>query len=1162
MPENIPIKNIIETTSPEGNYIVHAAAGTGKTWLLTSRIMRLLLSGAEPGSLLAITFTRKAAAEIHERVMQRLLSMAGANDIDLDKLLDQIGCPPAKNIRQRARNLYETLLTTDYPLRITTFHGFCQELLHRFALECGLPPGFQVVESISALKAMAWRKFSNALASSPDSSPAKSMTVLFEEFANPNTAKEALMTFIHHRADWWAYIENQSDPVSFACNQLKELLAVSGSEPGEKNIESEDINEALLRYSQLIGKHDTKTNLRHVDAIHAAMSQELSSKKWFSLVNKVFLDSHGRDRQAPSSKILLDKLGATDLEALGRLHAQILSVLNDLDKRRKREQTRRINRAWYDCGHALLMHFQSVKRQQEVLDFSDLEWQAYRLLTDDTHAQWVQYKLDQRIDHLLVDEFQDTNPTQWRLILPLLNEIAAGQTERNRSVFIVGDVKQSIYGFRRAAPDLFHHARLWLETHTAAISASQQLSRRSSPAVIEFVNTLFTGLEEDTGHSHADVSEKTYPLSGFDTHETLHDELWGQVTLLPLVSRKTTMKPEADTGLRDPLQMSRQTEENVTQNQHRREAETLARHINELIGQAIVDGDRHRPIHFGDIIVLFRSRTHVHTYEEVFRKAEIPFSGTGKNQFLDTFEIQDVMNLLRFLVSPDNDLALASVLRSPLFSCSSADLMTLAKINGHMWWQRLQDSHDKFSDTHPLHRACLLLQQWLTRVNRIPTHDLLDHIYSSANVIERYHASVPVHLCQRVEANLNRLLALALDLDGGRYPSLSRFLKELDFLGGDDETPSTGAPTVDRRVRFMTIHAAKGLEAPVIFLADAARSSEGNTSGIRAVVDWPTHAERPRNIILAGKKAERDPVSEKLIEKQNLAERREEANLLYVALTRARQYLFISGCEPARGHRGWYGFIDKRFRAKNLDTVKSKPGLNLALDAIGTGFTLSFGKAPKPDQPSKVIPDREFVIEPVLSKPFDKLLSPTVIHPSQIEDDAGGTRAMHIDAEHAQLQGHWTHRMLELLPDHPDPESLRMQLRSESTTILDDAIFNQCWEQARNLVSHPRMRSFFDPNTYIWSRNEMPILYTLDNQTVYGIIDRVVFRENEIVIMDYKTHGSATAANIKELAKPYTTQMKLYGDGINKLWPKKPVSLALVFTRCASIVDIPYPVNT
>ncbi len=1161
--------DIALATSPLNNVVVHAAAGTGKTWLLTSRIIRLLLEGSEPGAILAITFTRKAASEIRERVTERLLALAGCDEGTLPGLLTGIGANTDPASREAARHLYEKHLSAIQSLRTTTFHAFCQEILRRFPLEAEVPPGFELIETTAELEDAAWLALDRRAWREKESPLSTALDLLLKECGGVPGTRAVLNDFLAHRSDWWAYTENEPDPAAFAAARLRELLQLtSDADPLTAFIRDPAIRGQMTRYGELLSSHATAANLRFAEYLSRTMSEPEPSPGSVERIEEVFIKSDGEPREIKSTRVLEQKLGATGAAELISLHRQLLTSLLSARSVFKRQWTFRVSRAWHVSGAALLEEYQRLKLERGLLDFADLEWKTYRLLNRSRHAEWVQYKLDQRIDHLLVDEFQDTNPTQWRLLLPLLQEIVAGDPERRRSVFLVGDEKQSVYRFRRADPRLFHAAHRWLRQHAQARTLSQHLSRRSSPAVIEFVNLIFHRPDDVPPDMAGD-----YPLERFTRHDTHHKKLWGRAELLPLVRRQRKSGGKTDQAWRNPLEQPRQTDEDA---RHRQEGETIAEKIRALLGSPVTDGSTVRPLTGDDVMILLRDRTHARFYEDALRRAGIPYIGTGRGAFRQSLEVRDLLHLLHHLIEPCNDLALASALRSPLFAASEDDLLRLAQSPPGPWRERLLRLPRDESPDNALDRARRLLPRWSSHAASLPVHDLLDRIYCEGNVVARYLAAAVPHLKPRVEANLNRLLEVALDIDGGRYPSLSHFLTYLDGLSGDDDkTPSQPAWNREPRVRVMTIHAAKGLEAPVVFLADAARGSGYRDRGMQPLIDWPVNEDRPRYFHLGGNSRNIDDVGLALKRQHQWSVRREEANLLYVALTRARQMLFVSGCEPGKGDSGWYGFIEKRLHQAVNSGEAARVGLRLETlpaDAADTAPPISawleFG-TPPPLEPTREKSVTAFEIDPALTKPFPDMAVSGTRHPSRRvtqADDLPYENAWTAESGSDVLhRGVVMHRMLERLAGLPvrrtqtggqSRTTLEEALRRELGDRLEESEFNAWWREACRLVDQASFRDFYDPARYREAYNEMPILYRAGGQDVYGVIDRLILRENEVVLIDYKTHARATEENMAQLAEGYREQMRFYAEGVRRLWPGKNLRMLLLFTACGGMVEL------
>jgi len=1092
---------------------VHAAAGSGKTYLLVSRLIVRLLEGANPGSILAITFTRKAAAEMQTRLLQRVHELAIIPDAQLDEKLSDLSVTCDTSTRRLARSLYETLLHAQQPVRITTFHAFCQDLLRRFPMEAQVPPGFELTEHTGYLIDEALEAFANELTIAPDSDIAKQMDVLLSELGL-FSCEELLKKFIYHRSEWWALSQSTGfAPASFLADLKSRLDVDESSDPVHVLFANDLVMHRCKRFAELLVLHNTQTNLAHANILCRALETTLPISKRFADLWTVFFTTKDERRVRKHSDTLRKKLGEQDSAQLIKLHEELCNTLIAVQQQLHGQACLRLTAAWLACGQRLLSHFQTIKLGQRLLDFADLEWQCYLLLNEIDHADWVQYKLDQRIDHLLIDEFQDTNPTQWHLVLPLLNEIAANDTtERQRSVLLVGDSKQSIYRFRRAEPQLFAAATAWLENHLPAHRQHLSMSYRSSTAIIDFVNKLFT-------------DNPALPLDDFQIHDTHRKDVPGRVTLLPLVDAQA--KSEL-VYCRNPLLMARE----VRDPDHFHEARMIADQIQSLIRDKAVisDGHHHRCIHYGDVLLLLRNRTHARDYERALREAQIPYIGTERGTLLQSLEVRDMVNLLQWLLTPFDNLALAGILRSPLFACSDGDLQMLASSTN--WFQKLQDLAAQLTNTCPLARALLHLPRWIELAGQLPVHDLLDHIYSEANVLARYQANYPDHLRTQVHANLVRFIELALETDSGRYPSLTRFLDHLNTLRQQDQEapdqPSGGHE--NNRVRMLTIHEAKGLEAPVVFLVDTTTRTEAR-KGMQVLVDWPASARQPDTFFVAPNAVYPNHYCEHTLQLLDAKQQQEETNLLYVAVTRAKQYLFLSGIQRKDG---WYHAICGCYQVDAATLAEPVALEQYMPDILHCDETPSVHAA-------------EVNVDPRMTKPLQLTPMLQEIAPSKIHVHHAQASAT-TDEDHRE-RGIRIHHMLEYLARN-NQLTLDQYLQLTRLPMNDDIA--AYWQEASTVCTHyPDLFNTTNGRHY----NEVSLIYNLEQTTVHGVIDKLIVTDDDVHIIDYKTHQVTDNDSAIQASGQFMDQLVMYKQGIQRLYPDRPVRTSILFTCLPQLVE-------
>jgi len=1119
----------LQASNPNINATVSASAGSGKTWMLIARIVRLLLEGNEPGGILAMTFTRKAAAEMQQRLAERLYELATVDDTQLNRLLTELGVEADETHCKQARTLYEFHQYCDFPVRTQTFHSFCQDILARFPLEADVPPGFDLLENSSLLIQQARNALFNEAALDMDAPLAMNLQAFTSACDGLSNMRKSLDSFLGHRSDWWAFTETARHPCAYATKILQQQLDYDSETDPVKEFFNEHTLEQLKIFAPLLAKNPTKTNIKHADEIASCLTEEKLDHVIFSRISQCFLTKKNEPLSRKDSKTLRTKLKEDAdhfLELVEILPAKILHTFDQLNK----QKTFELNRLWYLCGERFVFHYQKLKQELRQLDFTDLEWKTYTLLQHSDNAMWIQYKLDQRIDHFLIDEFQDTNPTQWNLILPLLEEMAASEQQRPRSIFLVGDEKQSIYSFRRAKPELQAQAAHWLQKHLNAQAFPLNKSWRSSPAIIDTVNAVF---QQD---------EFKPLLPSFSTHETHKETLPGKVELLPLIKQpeKEKVDESAAIVLRNPLQQPREDKPSI----YLQEGKQIAASIRQMLDQhmAVGEADDARPISYDDIFILVRKRSHLGDYEQALRELGIPYLSANKGTLMDCLEISDMVALLDTLLTPFNNLALAQVLKSPLFDASDDHLMQIATHKGDaLWIHRIAELHNELPSDHPVHRAHVCITRWRSLVDKIPVHDLLDRIYSEANVLNRYHSASPDSLKPRVQANLIRFLELALALDSGRYPSLMYFLqylRSLKTLAADapDEAPME---TDESRVRIMTIHASKGLEAPVVFLADAINSLKDRSS-YSVLVDWPVEKRHPEIFQLISSSAHRDSVSRKNVERQKIIQQREDANLLYVAITRAKQYLFVSACLPEKKpYLDWYNNI-----RTGVESIGEEVNEGHWLYQQGELQQLTAEISQSDEENSAINPQLTQKITP--PSPAYQIISPSKT--ALFNDDLGGD-------EDGLIRGIAIHRCLDLLTrQNPfSTGSVLQTLSAELGLSMDDDLLKSCLKEAETCISSDNLKLIFQPQAETRIYNELPIQYKHQQQIVLGVIDRLIVNADEALIIDYKSHIQASADNKSHLLEQYQPQMQLYANGIQQAFPDKIVKAALLFTHFADL---------
>ena len=1124
-----PRHDVARALDPAASAAIEACAGSGKTWLLVSRVVRLLLAGAEPSQILAITFTRKAAQEMAERLREWLYALATVTDEDALRLLGERGLAgdEAARVLPRARRLYERLLTAQPPITIATFHAWFLQLLRRAPLDAGALGEAVLVEQTAPLMDEAWELFASRLQSEPDSRVARGLDRLFRDYGLFNTRK-LLLRVLHHRADWWAHTRGQKDPVAFALERMREDMAVAPDTDVVGPLLFEAAFEAeILEYAALLARNGGNRDQRHAARLVASHADPA---RRFEAICAVLLTDAGTLRARGPNKAQAARLGADGerkfLELHARLGARVLETAGLLTD----QASYRFNEAALLCGTALLEAYQRVKAERQVIDYGDIEWHAWDLVSESDHAIYMHCKLDARYRHVLLDEFQDTNPLQWLTLKSWL--AAATAADARPTVFMVGDPKQSIYRFRRADARLFRQAADYLEQEFGGARLSQEKSRRCPPALMEVVNLLF-GSED---------------FEGFEPH-VAHFAKRGRVEVLPLARVEppaVSLQPSAAEGarsespsairhppsaidraaieLRDPLTTALPDEED---RRREREAEMLVEKLEVILGTWRVATDREgggatRPVEPRDIMILTRRRTHLAVYERKLRDAGIPYVTSRQGGLLDTLEAKDIVALLEFLVAPISNLRLAHALRSPVFGCSDEDLAAVAAAGGEResWWQRLQRAAP--AGSLALQRAHALLLQWLQRAGALPVHDQLDRIYFEGDVLRRYSQAVPPAMGDAVRANLQAFIQRALDSDSGRYPSLPRFLNELTDLreAPIEEAPDEGiVGDAGNAVRIDTVHGAKGLEAPIIWLIDAAAGPDPGRS-YDALVDWPTDAEAPRRFSLFPRKDGRSSAQRAAAAVEEQLAARESLNLLYVAMTRAQQALIVSGSQGSRAQPGsWY-------------------------EKVRRAVCLAGGVAAEADDMSATVTHGDDLAAPrTAGGAADTRAEPAAADAGRRADPRlnaplpTGSRSPLL-ARRAAHYGTQFHSLMERLTGGA-PASREAVLREVG---LPEREFAPLWEQAQRVLAAPGLARFFDPAQFKRAANE--VSYMIETGEVRRI-DRLVEFEDEMWVLDYKTGDARSVDPL--LLEQYHAQVAEYCAAMRRLYARREVSGAIVF---------------
>ncbi len=875
---------------PARSVAVEACAGAGKTWMLVSRILRALLEGVPAHEILAITFTKKAAGEMRQRLQDWLRDFSRQGEARLRQELGLRGLPAARaaELAPQMQGLYAQLLAGGRPVQIRTFHSWFAALLRTAPLATlealGLPARGELLEDDAEAIARVWRPFQDRVAGDPQARQDFEASVAAHGRSQTRKALEAALAkrvefdladaqgVVDASVSRWPEVFADLVPAGWPDDDLPAGPGRLLSKPGA-------VQEQLWAAARVLGASTLKTC---TDAANR-LEQALGAGDLQAVVDALITDK-GTARKFSEKLEGLDTVRAAQDLAL-RLQAAEVQ-----------------HQAWLHQGRMsrlarlLLQEYAALKRAQGWVDMSDVERAALDLLSDPVLSGWVQERLDARVSQLLVDEFQDTNPLQWQALHAWLSGYAgAGGGGGAPSVFIVGDPKQSIYRFRRAEPQVFRAAQRFVVEGLGGTLLGCDHTRRNAPEVLAAVNQAML------------AAQAAGDYAGFRAHTTAAEDA-GEVVALPPVprpARDEAAPAEAGPAWRDSLTEPREEpEEKLLALECRQAAAWLAGRIAGGLAP-------------GHIMVLARKRDRLVAMEEALRARGIPAQQADKTELGETPEVEDLVALFDVLVSPTHDLSLARALKSPVFGASDADLAALA-----LRAREARAMEDIGEDGRPLrgpapawldlllqggwtqHRlaeAAERLATWRRWVEAWPPHDALDSIFHDGQVLARYAAAAPAPARAGVLANLRALLQAALEVSGGRYLTPYAFVRAL--RAGGQRAPAVAA---EGAVQLLTVHGAKGLEAKLVLLLDTDGSApRAETMGV--LVDWPGEEAAPLRFVFLASESRPPACCESLLAREKVARANEELNALYVAMTRARQSLALSSIEPHKANAGsWW----------------------------------------------------------------------------------------------------------------------------------------------------------------------------------------------------------------------------------------------------------------
>jgi ATP-dependent helicase/nuclease subunit A len=1151
-----------KASDPQNSAWVNANAGTGKTHVLTLRVLRLLLAGTSPERILCLTFTKAAAAEMSKRVFDRL---AGWVTMEADLLREDLakvnGASPSDELMARARTLFARAIETPGGLKVQTIHAFAERLLQRFPIEAGVPPDFQILDDTAArdLKAEAIETILIQATSEPMSPLGKALDIVIR-YAADSQFDQLISKAVEERkwleaasgAEAANFVDALTAMDEFLRRQLGVRMAIAADDLHTEcaNVLSES---DLREICELLATGG-KTDVGHSERLRVALGHADHRRRANVLGDYFLIDKGEAIRKSVMTKALA--------QAKPGLHQRCQDAQQNFF--RLTQELRALilveaSLALYQIAGHVLKRYAAARNSAGGLDFDDLILKTRDLLTSENgQAQWVLFKLDGGLDHILVDEAQDTSPEQWDIISELAREFFSdmGAGAGTRTIFAVGDEKQSIYSFQGAAPEMF----ATMGQRFAELTQSVQRPWKRVPLMLSFrtVKPVLDAVDR--------VFRDPIRTPGLTANDDSIDHVANRIGQAGLVEIWDTEKwDNADAA--NPWQPLADTKEQSPAN---RLAERIADTIKAWIDSGEMLPSEARQIRPGDILILVRKRQPFAVpMVAALKRRGIAVAGADRIRLIDQIAVQDLMVLGDFLTLPEDDLALATVLKSPFFNLDDHDLLDIAY---HREQKTLWKAFIERAETEPKYKfAAETLKRWRAKADFAPPFEFF------SGILERdgMRRNMLNRLGPEAAEVIDEFLDLALSYDESDPPSLTQFLAKL----------RAGNPEVKRdmdhgrdEVRVMTVHGAKGLEAPIVFLPDTCTTASGEDASSRLVklADLPRPEGIAEPIVWTVKGSSGVPAVATARAAKDARDGEERNRLLYVAMTRPRDRLYIAGFEGKNGKAEgcWYDVITDAL-IPAMSEITLEDGRKIWRAEVPQ---IAEPKKPKDEKGAK----REartpppFASKPALSEP--KLSVP--LTPSRLEPYApdaegepivlakrdpaatyDGPSPLSGNTEHRFLRGTLTHALLQHLPevDASQRERIATAFIQRRGAALTQGARASIVRETLTILSAPSFAALFGTA----SMAEVPIAAVIPRPNgkgpaldLSGQIDRLAVTETEVLIVDYKTNRPPPS-EVRFVAAAYLYQLAAYRLALGKIYPRRTVRAALLWTDGPRLMEIP-----
>ena len=1121
-----------QASDPRVHASLSASAGTGKTQVLTARVLRLLLKGARPESILCLTFTKAAAAEMANRIGARLAAWVRLKDSELATDLDHLGESADPVTRIRARQLFAKVLDCPGGLKIQTIHSFAQSLLAAFPSEAGIAPGFQPIEG-RAEQELVRRTLADLMA---DAESSGSHGLIGDvQCLSRRLGEAGAVEYLQACARRPAAMEalGSAESIEAKILRLMDLPDESVEDYIAHRCGDDRFDCDLLRaVADANRRWGAQSGLGHADRIEEWLTlTPIERAAALSDLRKIVETEKGTTR-VTAGQLKAEPHYESHAGRLAVLLGELLQIQNGL-------RFARDVAAGLRAGQAFSKAYSQAKRAAGVADFNDLiEWSRH-LLKQPGMGDWVRYKLDRQVDHVLVDEAQDTNAAQWEIVEQLVEEYFSGASEadqRVRTLFMVGDFKQAIYGFQGTDPKRFREAREKFKRRAAAMSTGDDLfsyqqhsqefrdlsiaaSFRSAQPVLDVVDAVI-----------ATVGPTALALEDIPPpHRAHHSERSGFVELWQPFAIEAS-PDDSDEG-----------EERWISIRDRNYADVLADRIKAMVEEAPVLASTGRPLSPGDVLVLVRSRGELASLivARLFA-AGVPVAGVDRLHLHEPLAVQDLIAAVRFAVQPNDDLSLACLLVSPLLGWDQEQLRALAYGRKASLWRELRrraGESEVIAAAHDALSELLRIADFTT-----PSRFLETILTGPMNGRRKLYS----RLGMAARDAIDELMNCAIEFERNETASLDRFLSWFS-RGTVDVQRDPGQAA--NEVRVMTVHGAKGLEAPVVILADAtADPARLGRKPITVDIEVDGAGMAP---LLRPRKEERQSPFEDVIGAEEKRDLEEHLRLLYVALTRAADRLIVSGVRAKERKDGadprppncWHRIVEQAM--SNLGAEKCVGYVMLRFGSAGAGGTRRLKD--KMQLPAVAVPDWASRAAPVEARP------PQPLAPSAIAADDETAPPPSEAMRAAAIRGTWIHQLLERLPAVEEGARVSAAERwlERSAGVEDPSVRDEIVNQVCGLLADPRFSTLFGPE----SLGEAPLAATLpDGRVIAGTVDRLRIEEGLISLIDFKT-GKVPASEA-DIPNSHRAQMGAYAEALQVIFPGRRITASLLYTAGPKLIEV------